>query len=191
MIALSILTPSIPSRAHLLAELCAEVERQIGDLPVEHLILIDNKKRTVGEKRQALLNSAIGEYIAFVDDDDRIRPGYVQSILDGIKNRTDVITFDQMAYFDGVEGKVVFTHGHANDEWKPGQITDRAAWHVCAWRTQVARRSTFPSTNYGEDWAWAEPLNRMPISEHYIDKILHEYHYRTEVSEAHPEPTTE
>lgn len=191
MIALSILTPSIPSRAHLLAELCAEVERQIGDLPVEHLILIDNKKRTVGEKRQALLNAAQGKYIAFVDDDDRIRPGYVEAILKAIESDPHVITFEQAAHFDGIGGKVNFRHGQDNQEWRAGEITQRAAWHVCAWSAQVARRSTFPMSNYGEDWAWAEPLNRLSLVEYHIDKILHEYHYRTEVSEAHPEPTSE
>src|SRR5689334_10344559 len=52
---LSILTPAVPARLRQLEWLMAKIDRQIGDKPVEHLILIDNKRRTVGEKRDALL----------------------------------------------------------------------------------------------------------------------------------------
>ena len=59
-IQLSILTPAVPKRMLQIAELCEELERQIGGQPVEHLVLIDNKRRTVGEKRDALLRAARG-----------------------------------------------------------------------------------------------------------------------------------
>lgn len=185
---LSILTPSLPSRADRLARLVAELDRQIGDLPVEHLVLSDNKRRTVGEKRQALLNIAKGEYVAFVDDDDWVRGNYVHCLLTAIEHRPDVITFQQDAYFDGIGNRVVFRFGAANDELNGDEGATRGAWHVCAWRAPIARLSHFPSTNYGEDWAWAEPLNKYDLKEHHIPAVLHEYHFRTEVSEAHPDP---
>lgn len=188
---LSILTPSVPSRLGQLIVLCEEVSRQIsatGTDEVEHLVLLDNKKRTIGEKRQALLEIANGDFIAFVDDDDWIRRGYVKHLLKAIEeaeqNECDVITFEQMAYFDGKEGRVIFGVGNDNEEWQEGKDTLRAVWHVCAWRRTVALQSKFPAKQWGEDWEWAEPLNRLPLSSIHIPEILHEYHYVSEVTEA-------
>ncbi len=181
---LSILTPSIPSRLDRLATLIASVNEQIGELPVEHLWLGDNKRRTIGEKRDALLRDAIGEYVAFVDDDDAILPGYVDSILGAMQTLPDVITFDQDAFFDGKRFGVTFRHGKSNSELVENQIRTRSAWHVCAWRRDIALTSRFPPVNYGEDWDFCAPLNNMTLREVHIDKVLHQYHFRTEVTEA-------
>jgi len=184
MIALSILTPSIPSRADRLAKLTAAIADQIGDMPVEHLVFIDNKRRTIGEKRDNLLRLANGDYIAFVDDDDTILPGYVDRILQAIEQNPDVITFEQNAYFDGVKYRVSFEHGKPNSELLPDVLNTRAAWHVCAWKRSLALRSRFPWIQYGEDWAWAEPLNALKLEQWHFFEPLHEYHFRSEVTEA-------
>ena len=100
-IQLSILTPTIPSRKEQLSKLTEKIAKQIGDLPVEHLVFSDNRTRTIGAKRQALLDIARGEYIAFVDDDDDIKPDYVAEILSAIQQGPDVITFEQDSYYNG------------------------------------------------------------------------------------------
>jgi len=84
---LSILTPAVPSRLGALDALCSELAAQIGELPVEHLVLLDNKRRTVGEKRDSLLRIARGDFVAFVDDDDKVSGDYVQAILDRSEER--------------------------------------------------------------------------------------------------------
>ena len=78
---LSILTPTIPGREKQLQALQQKIEGQIGGQPVEHLILSDNRKRSIGAKRQALVNIARGQYIAFVDDDDDIADSYVAELV--------------------------------------------------------------------------------------------------------------
>ena len=191
MITLSVLTPFVPSRLGKLGLLIAELERQIGGLPVEHLYLGDNKRRTVGAKRNALLHAAKGKYIAFVDDDDWIKPTYIRDILRALNKAPDVVTFEQDAYFDGVHGKVEWRLGQHNEEWSPERLTRRGAWHPCVWRTEIARMSVFADVNWGEDWAWAEPLNLLPLKEVHLSKVLHEYHYDTELSEAHQETQSE
>lgn len=111
---LSILTPAVPSRLDQLATLCDEIARQIGDQPVEHLVLLDNKKRTVGEKRDALLRMARGQYVAFVDDDDDISRDYVSRILTAAETRPDVITFKQHAKVNEDEAIIEFKLGNPN-----------------------------------------------------------------------------
>ncbi len=67
---------------------------QQNDGSVEHLVIFDNCKRSVGLKRQACLDIARGDYIAFVDDDDDISADYISRIREAIDTTgADGITF--------------------------------------------------------------------------------------------------
>lgn len=177
-IILSILTPAVPSRLKQIGLLCEELEKQIGDWPVEHLVLMDNRKRTIGDKRDALLRAARGKWVAFSDDDDWIAPDYIASILEATQSDPDVITFNQQCHISGRSGIVEFGLGNANSGFDPSKITKRNAWHVCAWRRSIAILSSFPSENYHEDWKFCDPLCRIPgLREVHIPKVLHIYRH--------------
>lgn len=184
---LSILTPAVPSRMAKLAGLCSYLAHQIDGLPVEHLVLLDNKRRTVGEKRDALLRIARGRYVAFCDDDDWIAPDYVMALLEAAKAQPDVITFRQHCTVNGEEGEIKFGLGQPNEKFCPEGTALRNAWHICAWRRSLAILSNFPPMNYGEDWEFAAPLCAMPgLKEVHIPKVLHFYSYDARTSEAPP-----
>lgn len=185
---LSILTPAVPRRLPQIESLCAEIGRQIGDLPVEHLVLLDNKKRTVGEKRDALLRMARGQYVAFVDDDDTVSGDYVSEIVSACTlANPDVVTFQQGVSYNEMTGTVEFKLGNPNEPFAPGAITRRNAWHVCAWRRSLAIMSHFPASNYGEDWAFAAPLCALTgLREFHIPKVLHYYRHSATTTEAPP-----
>lgn len=184
---LSILTPAIPARMDKITALCAKLERQIGSAAVEHLVLIDNRKRSVGFKRDALLRAARGRYVAFVDDDDAVSDNYIFEILKATQSDPDVITFKQHCVVNGQVGLVEFRLGHPNEPFQPGFLTRRNAWHVCAWRRTIAVQSAFPDWNYGEDWAFAAPLCGIPgLREVHIDLCLHEYHHDLSQTAAPP-----
>ncbi len=186
-IVLSILTPGIPERWKQLQVLQSAVQEQIEDAPVEHLIFVDNCKRSVGRKRDALLRMARGRYVAFVDDDDSISADYVREILSATQENPDVITFQQLAIVEGQTGRVEFKLGNPDEPFKPDEITRRNAWHVCAWRTSLAILSGFPDCNYGEDRAFSSPLCSRPgLKEVHIPKVLHYYVYDSAVSRAQP-----
>lgn len=184
-IKLSILTPAIPKRMLQVAELCESVQAQVGTLPVEHLVFIDNRKRTIGEKRDALLRIAKGHYVAFVDDDDEILPGYVSELVKAAQANPDVITFKQESVIDGLKGWINFGLGNPNEAFSPGATARRNAWHVCAWRRSLALLSHFPAINYGEDWAFASRLCGIAnLKEIHIDKVLHRYTHSAATTEA-------
>ena len=195
---LSILTPAVPSRFSdttysdppqqgSLEILMRKLEKQIGNLPVEHLILCDNKRRTVGEKRDALLRIARGEYVAFVDDDDDVSDDYVFELLKAAMGCPDVVTFNQQCVVNGIDFQVQFKLGNPNEPQMGFATIKRNAWHVCAWRRTLAIQSRFPVSNYGEDWAFAAPLCALPgLSEVHIPKVLHYYRHSTETTEAPP-----
>lgn len=186
-IILSILTPSIPERWRSLKDLSGWIQNQIGSRPVEHLVLSDNMKRSIGRKRDGLLRLARGKYAAFVDDDDNISEDYVSEILKAARENPDVITFNQSAIIDGQNGTVEFRLGQDDEPFNPGGVTKRNAWHVTAWRTALAITSGFPDSNYGEDRAFSAPLCALPgLKEIHIPKVLHYYTYDSRVSRAQP-----
>jgi len=199
---LSILTPTIPGRERQLQTLQWRIEEQIAALPtrtealrsaprtsgqVEHLILSDNRTRSIGAKRQSLLDIARGQYIAFVDDDDGIADNYVQELLAAAASGADVITFLQHAIYNGKQSVVDFQLGQGDHGFVPGGITIRDAWHVNAWRRSRVAHCQFGETNYGEDLTWCLQARRMVETTVHIPKILHFYRHDAATTAA-PEP---
>jgi hypothetical protein len=87
----------------------------------------------------------------------------------------DVVTFRQEAIWCGLRSEVRFNLRAGNEAFTPGGVTQRAAWHVCAWRSILAKRFHFEASNYGEDWGWARHLNLDARGELHIPDILHTY----------------
>jgi len=174
---LSILTPTIPGRGNQLAALSEKLAKQIGDLHVEHLAFSDNRKRSIGAKRQALVDIANGDYIAFCDDDDDISDDYVSELLKGIQTGADVITFQQHAIYNGLESTVVFDINNQDGPFTPGGITLRAPWHVCAWNREKVDGCQYGYCNYSEDKIWCVQARRRIQTAHHIDKVLHTYRH--------------
>ena len=172
---LSILTPTIPGRESQLAALQAKIESQGGS--VEHLALCDNRTRSIGAKRQALVDIARGEYIAFVDDDDDIADDYVVELLRAIESNADVITFHQRAWYNDLASIVEFGINHHDQTFVPDGITLRAPWHVCAWKREVVEGCQFGESNYGEDLVWCQQARRRIKTGFHIPKILHTYRH--------------
>jgi glycosyltransferase involved in cell wall biosynthesis len=185
---LSILTPTIPGRESQLARMSEKLAAQIGTLPVEHIAFSDNRRRSIGAKRQALVDAARGEYIAFVDDDDDIAPDYVAELLAYIEHGADVITFRQRATYNGLESEIVFKLRAGDGVFVPGGQTQRDAWHVCAWRRELVKRCQFGESNYGEDLEWSLQARQLARTTIHIPKILHFYTHDAATTAA-PEPS--
>jgi hypothetical protein len=188
---LSILTPSVPSRINTsLSKLITKIEKQIKDnnleKKVEHLILIDNKIRTVGRKRDNLIQSAVGQFIAFVDDDDDISDDYVKELTNAIKNnpQVDVITFKQNCFIENnPKGIAVFSLNNENEPYAPNTEFKRKPYHICAWNKRIAQKYRVPSNNICEDVGWCSQLWEEAKTEFFIDKALHSYIHATSHTE--------
>lgn len=188
---LSILTPAIPVRIFNDWDLEVQIALQCVGKPVEHLIVCDNRHRSVGLKRQACLDIARGEYIAFVDDDDEISPDYVAKILDAIADTgADVITFDQMAHVNHQSALVNFDLANGDNPFIADTVVKRGAWHVNVWKRELVKDCVFPDNSYGEDLVWSLQARQRVKTHHHIDAILHEYHHSSETTAA-PSPGTD
>lgn len=189
----SILIPSIPSRLQqFLIPLIQKLEKQIrGRDDVEILTLLDNKQRSIGEKRDDLVQLAKGTYLAFVDDDDDVSDDYIESICSAILNNSDidVFVFKQQASVNGSAFIVDFDIRHSNEqaeidiEGKYKNI-NRLPFHICIWKSEIAKSERFFHCSYGEDWDWCKRLIPKVVNQHRIEKCLHFYKFDDSVTEA-------
>jgi hypothetical protein len=185
---LSILIPSIPSRWDRARKLYTKISAMCEGKDIEVLLFMDNKKRTVGGKRDALVQMSKGKYFMFVDDDDDLVS--VDEIYQATFQDVDVITFKQLCKNkDKTSFLVTFGIGNKNEtnetQRNSGIYLDckRPPYHICAWN-QKFKVHRYPEISYGEDWVWVQKCLPEANTEVFIDKILHRYDYDQNISEA-------
>ncbi len=189
---LSILIPSIPSRLMMLGALISNLQEQIGDLPAEILVLTDNKRRSIGEKRDALVQIANAQFLAFCDDDDLPLPGYVGELVTAIQAHpdVDVIVFNQRVSLNEKEFTVRFGLEYENEQanlkrnGKYPSVIKRKPFPACAWRADLAKKYRFEHLQDREDWLWVQQLLTEAKTQHRIEKTLHFYRFDDRITEA-------
>lgn len=176
---------SVLSRLDRLAALLGDLSRQADGLSAEILCLFDNKRRTIGAKRNAMLDIARGRFIMFVDDDDRVEPDYVQSVLQAIlaNPNTDCVVFDVLVHIHGQSQKVC-KYGVELSHGEDGGAYYRLPNHVMCHRVDIARRFPYQDISYGEDDIFAAAIRNSIGSQIRIPKILYHYQANESTSEA-------
>lgn len=191
MILFSILIPSVPTRLDRLKKQFDFFEPLIKDKPVEVLAFTDNKKRSVGLKRDALVQIAQGEYLSFVDDDDLAEYHYVDEVLNAIRLHPDADLFTlkmKSTINNGNTFVVDFDLKYENQEAKQvngvWQNITRKPFHNNIWRSSIAKSERFADASYGEDYHWAKRLHPKVKAYYKIDKVMSHYFYNDKVTEA-------
>jgi hypothetical protein len=192
-IQLSILIPSIPSRFEKVQKLIAKLQSQTEDKNIEIISIIDNKVKSIGEKRDDLVQICNGKYFMFVDDDDDIEN------LDDVYERTflDVDVITSKSECRNPNGSIfIVTHRieneieHNNDGEGNYLDCNRPPFHVNAWNKKY-KKYRFPHVSYGEDWGWLKKFIHLAKEESYIDKIVYKYNFDPLVTEASTESNSE
>ena len=161
---------------------------------VEILVWLDNKRRSIGRKRDDLVQAAQGSFLAFVDDDDDVPDDYVKMAVEWTATQpgADVFTFDQHCWYNGLGPFTVsFGLGYPDEEMallpQGGNYRNirRAAGHSCIWCASLAKAVRFEDESYFEDTNWAAKLREMAKVEVRIPAVMHLYRYDDLVSEGH------
>lgn len=183
MIKLSILICSTNTRAdNFLQSIYKQVNPQLTD-KVEVLTIIDNKTQTIWEKRNWLISMAKWQYVVFVDDDDRISDDYVEQLLLGIENDTDVVCFDAEISINWGKGMpVLYSMYNNNANWH--NIYYRKPNHLMCWKTDIAKKVQYEDISYWEDTNRANAMLENINSEYIIKKTLYYYDYNDNTSES-------
>ena len=196
-IVFSILMLSIPSRFQKMVNLYNKVYSQtVNREDVEILCLIDNKSMTIPEKRNVLLHSARGKYLAYLDDDDDVSDDYVDTIVSTLKEspETDVLSFNQRSSYNGKEFNVRCRVGNPfQNLWmKPdGELGDllRPPFHWCVWRSEIGKKYSFreiysETGQVSEDIDWVTRMLVDVKHETNLQKTLHFWNFDSRETES-------
>jgi len=193
----SVLMLSIPERIDSMKAAVQQLQQQADAVSqgksVEILVLLDNRSKSISEKRNDLLRAARGKYVAFLDDDDAVSKDYMSTILKAIdEHDVDCISFNQWCMINGEPMNVEFgignPHGHL---WRDedGMLGDikRPPYHMCVWRREIAQSESFNPV-YGangqstEDIDWLMRLYPKVQTEYHIPDALHGYIYNSQTT---------
>jgi hypothetical protein len=183
---LSILIPAIPERWDMGRGLFTRLHAMCEGKQIEILYLMDNKKRTCGEKHEALKTISNGKYFMFCHDDDDILR--IDEVYQATFQDVDVITFKQLCDSPN-EAKtpyiVTFGLGNPAETFTgsvPGSYADcrRPPWVVCAWNRKF--KSIPYNPIYAEDWDWVKRALVDAKTEVFVDVIVHRYKWDAEIS---------
>ncbi len=189
-IKLSILIATVPSRVDFFfPRIIKQLQQQVGTRKdIEIVGLFDNKTRSIGLKRQELMNMARGTYLTFIDDDDRLADDYISSIMKAIEHDavgSDCIVYNTICTVSGGRPKLC----KYGIEFNYGDILDGAEWrgkpaHTMVWRSAIAKQTAFNDMGHGEDINWVWRAYGGIKNQYRIDRVLYYY-------DAEPKKTSE
>lgn len=179
-IKLTILVPTVPNRLELFyIKIMKELIRQTNKYnDIELISFFDNKKRSIGKKRQEMINLSQGEYIVFIDDDDRIDENYVDEIMIALYNNenTDCVVFDCICRINGGDSKLC----KYGIEFEYGDILEGKEWrgkpsHTMVYKSSIVKNHQYNDMINGEDIDWVIRAYTDIKLQTRIDKILYYY----------------
>ncbi len=203
-ILLSILIPTVVDREEQYSRLSAKLYKQISDIENREISAImkesgkstctyspkvdiqrylDNKEKTIGEKRDLLYEIAKGKYSWQIDDDDDIADNAIELILNAIQSNPEVdcITFEEYVNVDGREYKS--NHSLTYSSWygdgsrllHDGFHYHRSPFFKDVIKTSIAQSVPVPHIRYAEDVEWSEELHKHLATEIHISQPLYRY----------------
>ena len=177
-IKLSILIPSVPERMNHLQRIIDELYKQSQNKPVEILVMLENKKRTTGEKRNILIEQAQGDYIVFVDDDDRVESNYIDTLCSTIDGNpgVDCIVFDVLVTTNGENPKVC-KYGKEFEYGSDANFYYRKPNHIMCYARRIATQHKFLNKSYYEDDEWAARVSKDIVHQKRVPATLYYYDY--------------
>jgi hypothetical protein len=174
----SVLIPTIPGREASLQSLLASIREKVARLAphlhVEYSINFDRREKSIGQKRNELLQGAKGKYMSFIDDDDTITDAYVEDVRDMIAGGYNVMRLR------GQIQQYTFTHSLENSLSGPmaaGEVFLRPPNHLNPMMTDVARLIQFGDAVRGEDLDWTIRLAKRGLLEREYRSDPSRIHY--------------
>ncbi len=180
---LTIMIPTTTDRKPLFDKLIVELWMQIfksNFLPYVNIIWDeDDREKSVGNKRQDLLERAKGIWVVGFDSDDWPSSTYIFDIVSALRENPNIdhVGFIEDCDIDGQKSVSMFSIKHKNwDEQESGYDQVRCANPKSVIRRSKALQVGYKDMRFGEDRVFSELITPLLESEIFIDKVL--YYYR-------------
>ena len=172
---LSILTVTMDGRQAVFQNL-ARVLRAQSSGDVEMLANSDNGIKSIGQKRNELLQAAKGDYVVFVDDDDMVSPFYTYGILEALKSNPDCCGIEGIITLRNI-GPKKFIHSVQYQDWyEKDDIYYRCPNHLNPIKREIALDTMFINKSWQEDKDFSEALKGKLKTEVYIKGPIYFYY---------------
>lgn len=187
MILLSIMIPTTPDREKMLYGLLSCLHTQIEvagvEKEVEILVEMDNYGISVGAKRQKLLERTKGKYVVAIDSDDEVSENYISSIMEGIRQNPDVISFNGFMTTNNTNRESFkirkdFPYITIQDTNGKNEYL-RYNNHLSPIKREIALKIGYKDLSFAEDYDYAKRLKESGLikTEYYFDDDLYHYKY--------------
>jgi hypothetical protein len=177
---LTILIPTLPGRAAFFERLVNELFRQMSETGTQFKIAADDAVGiSIGSKRNNMVANVETDYLAFIDDDDRIADNYIELIMSGIATNPDCCSLNGIITTDG-KYPHQFKHSINYDRfYEEDGVYYRCPNHLNTIRTELARQCPFPDWDRSEDSNYAFQLRDKGLLkvEYKIEPVLYYYDY--------------
>lgn len=170
---LSILIATIGRRNDKLIELLNALVPQTEKWEIEVVAYWNCGELKIGPIRQALLEEAQGEYVCFIDDDDKVPAYYCDKIMYALGK--DYVGFEVELFNNNNKMPRVF-HSIKYGIWhQDDQGYYRGVTHLNPLRRELALLGNFGPTGIGEDETWARTVTPHVRTENYVNLIMYYY----------------
>ena len=143
-------------------------------------VLVDDTPRgvlTIGEKRNNLLASSTGRYVAYIDDDDLIAGNYVRLILNAAREDNDCIGMTGiLRRKDKPDWQ--FRHSITVGRWckdRNRHIYFRTPNHLNPIKADIAKSVGFVPISHGEDRDYSDRIRPLLKTETFIEQAIYIY----------------
>jgi glycosyltransferase involved in cell wall biosynthesis len=163
-ITLSILICSvdIEERQIKLKKLISELNRQISKNYAEEIIEVivdtDNMNKSVGQKRNDLIEKAQGQFICFIDDDDFITENYLSVILHHLNSGIDILLIGIEHIVNGVNQTKILPSLYLDNLTTSEVVFKTNHFHLCPHKKSIAERVLFDCVNFAEDMIYSQKM---------------------------------
>jgi glycosyltransferase involved in cell wall biosynthesis len=180
-ITLSILICSveIEERQDKLKKLIYELHRQISKNYAEEIVEIivdsDNMNKSVGKKRNDLIEKAQGEFICFIDDDDFVSENYLSTILYHLNSSIDILLIAIEHIENGVNKPKIIPSLYIDNLNTGEAVFKTNHFHLCPHKKSIARNVLFECVNFAEDMFYSQKMVRHINNSFLISQPLYIY----------------
>jgi len=175
---LSILIATMPKRKWKFNRLLNSLDSQLPMNGSVEILWNDSMEYNIGIKRQELLERALGEYIVYCDDDDRVSDDYVKKILEATKTSPDCIGISGIITTNGLKPKQWHISKDFGSWFEKNEIYYRTPNHISPVKREIALKAGFPAIKTSEDAEYSKRILPMLKTEEIVQGNIYFYLYR-------------
>lgn len=186
----SILVPTTDVRVPQFRKLMGSLLFQASLYSDIEVVAYFNRRTTpLGDIRQALVQDAKGEYVSFVDDDDRVHDNYISSIYPHLDGTNDSVGFMALVTLNDKYSKLAFNTLRVKGWFEAGGAYYRDVNYLCPVKRAKYRGITFRSQSCFEDMDWADQIRGKLRIAKWVNEVLYYYdcNYATSLTQ-NPNP---